>query len=55
MARLDHDTGKIGVFIVPVNKDAAAMVTAITHVPLLESAKKRPSAAISGRLAARRG
>ncbi len=53
-ARLDHESGKIGIFIVPVNKDAEAMRVAIAHVPLLESAKRRPSAAISGRLAARR-
>lgn len=55
LARLDHETGRIGVYLVPVNKDADALVAAIRHVPLLESAKKRPSAAISGRLAARGG
>ncbi len=54
MARLDHDSGKVGVFTIPVNKDAEAMRVAIAHVPLLESAKRRPSSAISGRLAARR-
>lgn len=54
MAKIDHETGRIGVYTMPVNKDSGALVTAIKHVPLLESAKKRPSAAISGRLAARR-
>lgn len=55
LARLDHDSGDIGLVLVPVRRDSAAFREAITRVPILESIKRKPTAAGAGRRASQGG
>ncbi|MDQ7792891.1 MAG: YIEGIA family protein [bacterium] len=41
LVRVDLDTGKAGLVIVPINPDPEAVVEAVRQVPLLESARRR--------------
>jgi hypothetical protein len=49
IARLDHQTGDIGLVILPVLKDSRALVDAVNRVPIIESVKRKPTAAAAGR------
>lgn len=55
LAKVHHETGRIGVVILPMARNPQAMVEAIRRVPVIESAKRRPLAARAGRLARERG
>lgn len=55
LARLDHGSGQIGLVIVPVRRDPAALLDAVTRVPVLESIKRKPTAAGAGRRASQGG
>lgn len=55
MARLNHQTGQIGLVIVPVVRDETGMIEAITRVSIIESIKRKPTAAAAGRRASRIG
>lgn len=52
LARIDLDTGKVGLVIVPMEKDMDSLVQAIERVPVLESSQKKPLQSFSGRKAA---
>ena len=54
LARIDPETGTVGLFTVPLERDAEALVMAVKRTPVLESARARPLKAQAGRLAARR-
>lgn len=51
LARLNHETGEVGLVILPVERDAAALVEAIGRVPVIESIKRKPTASAAGRRA----
>lgn len=51
IARLDHDSGRTGMVIVPLANDPLALKDAVQRVPIIESIKRRPLAAKSGRRA----
>jgi hypothetical protein len=55
MARLSHETGRVGLVILPVERDETALVKAVAGVPVIESIKRKPSAAAAGRRAHRPG
>ncbi len=55
MARLNHETGEVGLVILPVKRDEAALVEAIARVPVIESVKRKPTAAAAGRRASDAG
>ncbi|WP_066640049.1 YIEGIA family protein [Desulfolucanica intricata] len=42
LARKDPDTGKVGLYIVPVQKDINLLIEAVKKCPVLETAKSRP-------------
>jgi hypothetical protein len=52
LLRLDLDTGRVGFFIVPIERDAELVLEAVRRVPVLESAIRRPLATRIGRRAA---
>ncbi|GAW93232.1 YIEGIA family protein [Calderihabitans maritimus] len=52
LVRKDIDTGALGLFILPVEKDMECLIEAIKKVPVLESAKTRPLSSKAGRCAA---
>lgn len=54
LVRLHHPTGRLGLVVVPLARDEDALVEALRRIPLIEGAKRKPLAAGSGRLAARR-
>lgn len=49
LARKQIDTGEIGVYIVPVEKNLDALITAIKRIPVLESAVRKPLFTEAGR------
>lgn len=51
LARKHIDTGEIALFILPVEPDIEALIDAVKRVPVLESARRRPLATATGRLA----
>lgn len=51
LARKNIDTGAIGVFIVPVEKDFECLKAIIERVPVLESASRKPLSTQAGRIA----
>lgn len=53
MARKNLDTGAIGLYTVPVEKDLDALILAVKRTPVLESARSRPLKTEAGRIAAR--
>lgn len=55
LARFNHDTGRIAVVFLPMAHDQQAMLEAIRRIPIVESSKRRPLAARSGRLANTKG
>ncbi len=55
IARLNHATGQIGLVILPVARDETALVEAIARVPIIESIKRKPTAAAAGRQASGAG
>ena len=50
-ARLDLDTGRVGVVIVPIEKDLDCFLEAIRRTPVLESAEQKPLSSEIGRKA----
>lgn len=54
LARINPETGEVGLFTVPLEQDLKALVLAVKRTPVLESARARPLKAQAGRLAARR-
>jgi len=48
----DLETGRAGLFFVPMEKDEEPMLSVIRRVPVLESARRRGSRALAGRYAA---
>jgi uncharacterized protein len=52
IVRRNLDTGRIGLIILPIEKDAASLVKAVKGVPVLESALKKPTRSPAGREAA---
>jgi len=52
LARKNIDTGEIGLFILPVEKDFDCLREIINRVPVLESASRKPLSTLAGRIAA---
>jgi uncharacterized membrane protein YeaQ/YmgE (transglycosylase-associated protein family) len=52
LARIDLKTGRIGLVIVPMEKDMKSIIKAIERVPVLESSKRKPLESYAGRKAA---
>lgn len=52
LVRKDPDSGKVALYIVPVEKDMDALIAAVNRTPVLESARIRPSRTQAGRMAA---
>lgn len=52
MARLDLETGRVGLIIVPMEQDIESLLEAVKRVPVLESSKRKPLQSFSGRQAA---
>lgn len=52
LARKDPDTGRVALYIVPVEKDIKSLIAAVQRTPVLESARTRPSKTQAGRIAA---
>lgn len=52
LARKNIDTGAIGVFILPIEKDFDCLREIINRVPVLESASRKPLSTLAGRIAA---
>jgi hypothetical protein len=55
IARLDHESGTIGLAIVPLYRDGQALLEAVSRVPVLEGVKRKPTRAAAGRRAVRGG
>ncbi|MBE3588715.1 MAG: YIEGIA domain-containing protein, partial [Thermoanaerobacteraceae bacterium] len=53
LARKNPETGEVGLYTVPVEKDMDALILAVKRTPVLESARSRPLKTEAGRLAAR--
>ncbi|MEW6423317.1 MAG: YIEGIA family protein [Bacillota bacterium] len=51
VARKNPDTGAVGLYIVPVEKDLEALILAVKRTPVLESARSKPLKTEAGRLA----
>lgn len=51
MVRLDHESGDLGLVFMPVTRDPQALEDAIARTPVLESVKRKPTAAFAGRRA----
>jgi hypothetical protein len=54
IARKDPDTGEVGLFIVPVEKDMEQLIAAVKLTPVLESARSKPLEAGSAVRAAKK-
>ncbi len=54
MARKNIDTGEVGLYIVPMEKDMEALLLAVKRTPVLESARSKPLATQAGRKAAKK-
>lgn len=54
MARKNPDTGEVGLYTVPLEKDMEALILAVKRTPVLESARSRPLKTQAGRMAAGR-
>ncbi|MHB1127201.1 MAG: YIEGIA family protein [Bacillota bacterium] len=52
LARKNIDTGVIGIFIVPNEKDIEVLLEAVRRVPVLETSRRKPLATRAGRAAA---
>ncbi|MDH7576304.1 MAG: YIEGIA family protein [Bacillota bacterium] len=52
LARKNIDTGAVGVFILPIEKDFDCLREIINRVPVLESASRKPLSSRAGRIAA---
>ncbi len=52
LARKNVDTGEVGLYILPVEKDMEALLLAVKRTPVLESARSKPLATQAGRKAA---
>ncbi len=52
IVRRNLDTGRIGLIILPIEKDAESLILAVQGVPVLESAMKQPTKSRAGRQAA---
>ncbi len=52
LARKNIDTGAVGVFILPIEKDFDSLREIINRVPVLESASRKPLSTQAGRIAA---
>jgi len=53
LARIDPDSGVVGLYTVPVERDQDALILAVKRTPVLESARSRPLKTEAGRMAAR--
>ncbi|RKO66856.1 YIEGIA family protein [Desulfofundulus salinus] len=53
LARIDPDSGAVGLYTVPVERDMDALILAVKRTPVLESARSRPLKTEAGRMAAR--
>ncbi|AEG15404.1 hypothetical protein G7K71_13360 [Desulfofundulus sp. TPOSR] len=53
LARIDSDSGAVGLYTVPVERDMDALILAVKRTPVLESARSRPLKTEAGRMAAR--
>ena len=51
LARKNIDTGEVGLYIVPMEKDMDALLLAVKRTPVLESARSKPLATQAGRRA----
>ena len=54
LARKNIDTGEVGLYIVPMEKDMEALLLAVKRTPVLESARSKPLATQAGRKAAKK-
>jgi hypothetical protein len=45
MAKLDLENGRVGIFLLPQEKDVEKAIRLIRRVPVLESAIRRPTQA----------
>ena len=52
LVRKNPDTGAVGLYILPVERDMDALIAAVKRTPLLESARLKPLKAQAGRMAA---
>lgn len=52
LARLDLETGKVGLVIVPMEHDIESLIQAINRVPVLESCRRKPLESYAGKKAA---
>lgn len=52
LARKNPDTGEVGFYIVPLEKELEALILAVKRTPVLESARSRPLKTQAGRMAA---
>ena len=52
LVRRNLDTGRIGLIILPIEKDVESLIKAVSGVPVLESALKKPTRSPAGREAA---
>jgi len=52
LARLDLETGRVGLVIVPMEKDMESLIGALSRVPVLESSRRKPLESYAGYKAA---
>lgn len=52
IVRRNLDTGRIGLIILPIEKDIESLIKAVKGVPVLESAMQKPTKSLAGREAA---
>lgn len=52
LARIDLDTGRVGLIIVPMERDMESLVEAVKRVPVLESSRRKPLESFAGKQAA---
>jgi len=52
IVRRNLDTGRIGLIILPIEKDIESLIKAVKGVPVLESAMQKPTNSLAGREAA---
>ncbi|MCR4430078.1 MAG: YIEGIA family protein [Tepidanaerobacteraceae bacterium] len=51
LARLDIETGRVGVIIVPMERDIESLIEAVKRVPVLESSRRKPLESFAGKQA----
>ncbi|TYP54921.1 YIEGIA family protein [Thermosediminibacter litoriperuensis] len=51
LVRIELDTGRVGLVIVPMEKDMESLIEAVKMVPVLESARRKPLKSKAGRSA----